>query len=109
MKKRIIPEGYEEIATGTICVGDRVWNKIYEDYQDATQECNLSVGACISVVRPKVSEQSKITDLLKQLCALIPQIKIVVAGVTELHVVGQCSQVIAKLIFHKGGKLKQVS
>jgi len=104
MKKRIMPVGYEEVTTGPICVGDMVWNKMAEEYQETTQECPLNVLACVSVVRPKVSELMKITKLLEELCTLVPQIKLSKGG--ALIVVGHCGQQIATLEFHRGGKLK---
>ncbi len=108
MKKHIVPEGYDQVVSGHIRVGDLVWNRLDEMYLEMTQECALPVQYCVSVIRPKVSDQVKITKALDDLALVLKGVTIRKAS-SHLTIVGPSDKVIGSVEFHPGGKLKKVS
>ena len=106
-----IPEGYEEVESGIVQIGDMVMNKLTGEYYPILVEPSLDVMSLVSVVRPKVSDQGLILEHLRELSKLVPQFKIRVIpphvnGQSNVVVEGQCGRMVANLEFHRGGKLK---
>jgi len=109
-KKPITPDGYMVVENGNVLIGDMVWNT--DTYYPVLVEPSLDVGSLVSVVRPIVSEQHKILEHLRELCKLVPQVKIQVPqphvnGTSHIIIQGHCGRMIASLEFHRGGKLKK--